>query len=431
MKKLILILFLIPVFLHAQFPVKISRPRVDAQWVLKNESKYFNKNINNLGTYPLIVGTGVTTNNAWRTATKPTVTANSWYGTSTIAQPDPGRRLVITKIVVQTTDQSQFALIHVYNRKQSLDGTNGSISQAGGINQIMGSQENAGGGSVTFDYAANPLMVTSGQSLSFYLYSQTTTGTNWNIYFEGYDLTDDANYNADFAMLILGNSIASQTGDTNMEPYIYRENGSINGIWGNIIQQHLQENGINIRRAVIGIGGTTAIDWDALVNSKRVQYWGVYDLVLCELGMNDCISDAGLTVTAGVDGNFKKAYKNIIHSYFRENPKGSFIANSITATDLSTRVATVATGIYAGQQRVVAYRQEIAAVVSELKAAYPTWDLQFADVSTAYTASQTTYFAETTIGTLTHPNTTLGQPAMAVILNSKVDLTQFYLNNHK
>lgn len=431
MKKLILILFLIPLFVHAQFPVKISRPKVDAQWVLKNESKYFNKNVNNLGTYPLVISTGISTNNAWRTATKPTVTANTWYGVSTIMQPDPGRRLAITRIVVQTTDQAQFALIQSYGKRQSLDASTGGISQVGTINQIMGSQESATGGSITFDYTANPLMITSGQFLNFYLYSQTTTGTNYNIYFEGYDLTDDANYNADYSMLILGNSISSQTTDVTVQPYIYRENGTINGIWGNIIQQHLQENGINVRRAVIGIAGTTSIDWDNLINSKRVQYWGMYDLVLCELGMNDCTSDAGLTVTSGVDGNFKKAYKNIIHSYFRENPRGSFIANSITATDLPSRIAAVASGIYAGQQRVVAYRQEIAAVVSELKAAYPTWDLQFADVSTAYTASQTTYFVETTVGTLTHPNTTLGQPAMAVILNSKVDLTQFYLNNHK
>lgn len=410
------------------FPIEIKKEPVDLDFALRNESNYILVAQNNMGILP-ILSNGNASNTDWRTQTKPTVTANTWYLAKTsLMVTNAGRRFVITSMHFETTDACQIGLSHFYDTGSTLSGTTGSISLAGGINSIFASQNIATGGVVTIDFKSKPLIISGSQRIDLFLLSTTTTGTNWNFWAEGYDITDDENYNASKTICVVGDSIASLCGENRELAYSKRENGTKTGIWGNIIQNNLLEDGIDSRLVSLGLGGTNTSQWDWFTNIGRLKYASLYELLIVNLGMNDCTSDNGLSTVDSVDGIYKKALKNIIRSYFRVNPKGTCILNSITASDLPSRITTVLTGMYTGQQRIVAYRAESALVVSELKAANPNWDLFLANTDTAYTSAQNTYFVETSAGTLTHPNVKLGQPAIAVKVWEKVLLSKFYLD---
>ena len=411
------------------FPVTVKKQPVDLDFALRNESNYLLVAQNNMGNLP-IISNGGTTNLNWKSQTKPTVTANAWYSAkASFLTTNAGRKLVITAMHFETTDACQIGLSHFYDTGSTLSGTTGSISVAGGANSIFASQNIATGGVVTIDFTSKPLIISGSQRIDLFLQSNTTTGTNWNFWAEGYDITDDENYNAPKTICVIGDSIASLCGENRALAYSKREDGTKTGIWGNIIQNNLLEAGINSRLVSLGIGGTNTSQWDWFTNIGRLKYASLYDMLIINLGMNDCSSDTGLSTITGIDGNYKKALKNIIRSYFRVNPNGTCILNNITASDLASRTTLVSTGIYAGQQRIVAYRLESALVVSELKVANQSWDLFLANTDTSYTSSQTTYFVETVGGTLTHPNIALGQPAIAEKVWEKVLLSKLYLEN--
>jgi hypothetical protein len=402
-------------------------------WILRNESQElplagFISSRGTINPY----GSLTTPSPSWRTATKPTIAADTWINPlNPIFQCDIGRRYVIKRIKISTTDDCEILIGKRAYKYTSPNVGGNAIILDRMIKLMLGSIKDTAGGEVVFDFTdGDYLTLRSGERLDFYYSRSGTTGTNYQLHIEGWSITNDDNYQAPFKIGVIGDSIGYATAAVGSLEYIEREDGTINGLWPFIIKNKLQKAGIESRLVNISQTGTDSSTWDFFANNGRLSPLNDANLLFVNLGMNDCNVDTGLSTVNGTDGTFKKYMKNVIRTYFRNNPSGSCIVNQITASDVSSKNANVASGIYAGTTRIVAYRTELGLVVSELKALNPSWDLHIAATDTAYTSAQTTYFGETeSAGSYIHPNSVLGQPALAAIQWAKVQQTQFYLNN--
>lgn len=388
--------------------------------IIATESRMLPRPVNNLGTVPFM-SEGNTSNAAWRSATPPTVTANSWrrYFLGLLA-PAMGRAFVVTSISVQATAACDLALLHFRNH-QSL------LARPPGINNLdcWNSSYVSGltaDGVCRFDFP-KPLIVRGGERIDLYGLTTTTTGINFQASFSGADITDDFDYDLSRVVLVVGDSISGVTSEATDFRYLRRENGTESGMWPFIVKARLAEAGKPSRIVNIGVGGTQSYEWDWLCSQGRLDHITAGALVI-NLGMNNATGDTGLTVTAGTDGPHKQALKNICRAYLRRNPGGSIVINSIPDTDVAIRLTAVPSGIYAGQTRLAAYRAENANVVSELAAAGV--DIQLARTDLAYTTGTPGAYISTELaGARTHPSGSVGQPAMAAQIWSALQTTKF------
>lgn len=402
-------------------PVDITNrsPR-SSEYLFGAESRMLPRPVNNLGAVAF-PSDGSTSNAAWRSATPPTVTANAWrryfFGLLT---PAMGRCFVVTSITAKVTAACELALLHIRNLQSLLAGTSG-INNLDGFNAVY-SGGTTGDGQYTWHFP-NGLYVRGGERVDFYGLTAGTTGFNFELSCTGVDLTDDFDYDLSRTVLVLGDSISGVTSEATDFRHLRREDGTESGMWPYIIKSRLSEVNKPARLVNIGVGGTQSYEWDWLCSQGRISHIAAGAMIV-NLGMNNATWDSGLPVTAGTDGPHKRALKNICRAYLRKNPGGSIVINSITDTDVSTRLANVASGIYAGQTRLAAYRAENAAVVSDLQSA--GIDIQLARTDLAYTtATAGAYISTESAGSRTHPSGAVGQPLMAARIWEALQATQF------
>lgn len=404
-------------------PAKVfdtARAPRSIEQLFATESRYLQRTLNTQG-QPSFASDGNAGNTGWRAAAPPTVTANTWkrylFGLLT---PAMGRCYVINSITVQATAACELQLLHFRNLQSLLAGTSG-ISNLDGFNGVyMGGT--TGDGSYTWTFP-NGLYVKGGERIDVYGFTSTTTGVNMQGSATGYDITDDFDFDQSRTMLVLGDSISGVTSEVGDFRYLKREGGTESGMWPFIVKARLAEAGKSSRVVNIAVGGTQSYEWDWLASQGRLDNINAQALVV-NLGMNNATGDVGLTQTAGSDGPHKKALKNICHAFLRQNPGRSIVINSITDTDLSTRLVNVASGIYAGQTRLAAYRSENAAVVSELAATGV--DIQLARTDLAYTtATASAFISSEGVGAKTHPSGAVGQPLMAARIWTALQATKF------
>lgn len=385
------------------------------------ESRFLQRTLNTLG-QPSFASDGNSANTGWRAAAPPTVTANAWkryiFG---FATPAMGRCYVINSITVQATGACELQVLHFRNLQSLLAGTAG-INNLDGFNGIyIGGT--TGDGSYTWNFP-NGLYVHGGERLDLYGFTTTTTGVNMQVSMLGYDITDDFDFDLSRTLLVIGDSISGVASEVGDFRYLKREDGTESGMWPFAVKDRLSGAGKSSRVVNISVGGTQSYEWDWLASQGRLDHIDAQAMVV-NLGMNNATGDAGLTVTAGVDGPHKKALKNICRAYLRRNQGRSIVINSITDTDVATRLALVASGIYAGQTRLAAYRAENAAVVAELAAA--GIDVQLARTDLAYTTATSGAFISTeSAGNRTHPSGSVGQPAMAARIWTALQATKFF-----
>jgi lysophospholipase L1-like esterase len=414
-----------------------QKNRLDQNYINLTEGQYVNIYSNSTGAsgFPTS-GTG-TTGVQWKTATPATTVANTWFRAQVNAiWPNCGRKIVVTRITINTTAAAQLGLflqsyINSSGGQMILDPAITAITNINAAGFYVRDQPSSTGGETVFDFSANPLIVKSGQKIDFYYNVTGTTGINWQFNYEGYEMSNDENYGAPFKFMVLGDSICGFTTDAGATQYTYREDGTTWGSWPYIVQQSLLRDKIDTYQRNVGVGGTSSPQWDYWFSYDKYNFKGI-DLLAINLGMNDATTPSYLTTVAGTDGIYKKSMKAIIRKYFEKNPNGACVVNNITSTDVTNRLTTVSGGIYNGYTQLAAYQAECAALVSDLNTSNPLWDLKLAPMNTAYTSAQTTYFIQPrTAGTNLHPNTTLGQPAMAIIFYNTVKTTKFWLKNHK
>lgn len=387
---------------------------------LKNESrKLYPSVINNIGTLPYI-SSGNTTNLGWKSATKPTITANSWVQMTNVFEPPCGRTYVIEGFDIETTDDCTICIQHEI-LPVSID-SNTATSNQNNFQQYLFSQLSTTGGIISHKFK-NPLLIKYGERLIFYYNRNSTTGTNWQISLNGgYDKTNDEDLYARIKLGFIGDSIFI-TSETRGLQYANRD-GTIIGQTPFILKSKLADIGKQVRIINLCIGGTMSGSWDDAISRGKIDSLKL-DLIICNLGMNDASITNNLSVSTGVDGFFKKSLKNIIRKYFLINPNGKFFLCSIPPTDETSRIATISVSSgtagfpYNGQQKVIAYRLEIQQVYNELVSTYPK--LFFVDISNAYTTSESA-FVETVTNTRIHANNTLGHPRIAQILYNLISI---------
>jgi lysophospholipase L1-like esterase len=412
-----------------------QKNRLDQNYLNLSEGQYINLGLNSQGA--LGFPTAGSPHADWKIATPPTTVAYTWFRAGLNAiWPNCGRKIIVTKVIINTTGAAQLGLfqqtyINAAGGQMILDPAITAITNINAAAFYVRDQPSSTGGETVFDFTAAPLIVKSGQKIDLYYNVTGTTGVNWQMYYEGYEMANDDNYGAPFKFMVLGDSICGFTADAGSTQYTYREDGTTWGSWPFIVQQNLLRDKIDTHQINVGIGGTSSPQWDYWTSYNKYDFKGV-DLLGINLGMNDATTSSYLTTVAGTDGIYKKSMKAIIRRYFEKNPNGSCVVNNITSTDEASRIATVSGGIYNGFTRIAAYQAECASIVSDLNTSNPSWDLKLAATNTAFTSAQTTYFIQPrTAGTNVHPNTTLGQPAMAIIFYNTVKTTKFWLKNHK
>jgi len=400
------------------FPVEIKKsiPSFIERFQIKNESrKIYPTIINNLGILPY-VSAGNTSFLAWRTAIPPTIASNSWVQLTNAFEPPCGRKLVFTgTIEIETTAECV-----VMMQQEVIPGAiDGSIahSLSNMFQQNIVSQTNPTGGVVKFEFSKEPLIVKFGERLIFYYNRTSTTGVNWEIRVNGgYEMTNDDDYELSKSLLFIGDSIMI-TSETRGLQYVKREDGTIFGQTPFILKNKFAELNKNPKIINLSQGGTNTPQWDDFISKGRIDILKS-DIGFITLGMNDCASNTGLSTAVGVDGYFKKSLKNIIRKFFLINPNSKLVLNTITATDETTRIATISgvgVGVagypYNGLVRRTAYNNEIAQVASEMNALGFS-NLHLCDISTAYTTAEAAFTDSPKI----HANNTLGHPRIAEII---------------
>ena len=392
-------------------PVAVSALR-DLRHVCATEGRKIIRAYNNLGQVP-VLSPGATSVTQWRAATPPTTTANAWYrAQAPLVIPVPGRAQVIYSIEVEVTAACDIAVSQFADRKQMLDASSGA-ALVEYFNAVHISSLPAAG-KYRFEWPEG-LVVRSGDRLDLYYLVTGTTGVNWQASASGYDITDDFDFDLP-AILVIGDSIGGVTADTNDVKYMCREDGTKNGMWPFIVKGDLADLGSRYRIINLSVGGTSSADWDFMASSGRLDGLKAAAMVV-NLGMNDASFATLLSTTAGVDGGTKRALKHLTRCFRRTNPSSPVVVNQITDTDTSGRLTSVAGGIYAGQTRLAAYRQDIAAAVTEMQAI--GWPVSLAATNTAYSAASGTAFLSTeSSGSRLHPNGGTGQPAMATIITT-------------
>ena len=426
------------------FPVS-DRIKRDLNWLKYSTSNRYYKIISNLGALGNIAAGG-TSGLAWKTQTKPTITANSWVTMSAGNAVGIGRSLYINKISIETTDACQIGY-RIYERYSSdmLNTFTGALFISGTFADNVKSINSSTGGIVEYNFD-EPIKLKYGQEISFYYSMNAVVGTNWQISIQGYDVTNDENLNAELMFGIIGDSICIVADTNEIEYGVNRSSGagtgnstgtSIHGTWGMITKKYLEATlGKQILYSNLGLGGTSTLEWE-----NRVTMGGLFkdwrpDYLNINLGMNDCASFNLISSTNGVDGIFKKAYKNILLSYFESNPSGKCVVNQVTDSDTATRTVLISVvgHLYNGLTYIQAIRQEVISLVNEFKISYPSYSLALADTSPAntYTATVDTatypynynYLVSEcflTGGAFLHPNTKVGQPKMAVKIKQAWD----------
>ena len=421
----------------ANFPVT-DRIKRDFNWLKYSSSNRYYKAISNLGNLPNISAGGTSGLN-WKTQTKPTITANSWITMSVGNTVGIGRAIYINKISIETTDDCQIGY-RIYERYSSdmLNSFTGSLFIAGTFMDTVKSINSVTGGIIEYDFD-EPLKLKYGQEISFYYVKNSVIGTNWQISIQGYDVTNDENLNAELMYGVIGDSICVVADTNEIEYGINRSAGagtgnsagtSIHGTWPMITKKYLESAlGKQILYSNLGLGGTSTLEWE-----NRCSMLGLFsnwrpDFLNINLGMNDCASFNLISSTAGVDGIFKKAYKNILLAYFESMPTGKCVVNQVTDSDTAVRTVVITTAghLYNGLTYIQAIRQEVIALVNEFKIAYPSYSLALADTSPANTYTATVDISTypynynylvsecfLTGGAFLHPNTKVGQPKMAV-----------------
>lgn len=375
---------------------------------------------NNLNSVAFLTD-GNTASSAWRTATPPTVTANAWkrYVLGAL-YPVPGRAYVVTSISAHVTASAELALMHVRDVQNPLAGTTGMQSLDTWDNVYTGFISGEGVYTWKFD---KPLIVRANERIDFYGLTQTTTGINYQLSYTGSEITDDFDYDLSGTVLVLGDSISGISGESVDVKYAVKSDGSEIGMWPFAIKAKLAGISKPSRIVNIGVIGSNSFQWAWMCDQGRIDSIKAGALII-NLGMNNASSDTGLPAAAGTDGAHKTAMKRIVAAYLRKNPGGSVVVNQVTDTDVAARLTAVASGVYAGQTRLAAFRAENAAVVSELAAAGV--DIKLARTDLAYTtATAGAYLSTESAGNRTHPSGSIGQPLMAAQIWSALQTTKF------
>lgn len=420
------------------FPVKIAQQPADINTVLRNESKKFYVALTNAGAFSNIssnVSVPKQTVNSiiypYYSVPQTAITKDTWITiNSRTVWPFAGRAIYIKKITVKFSHPSKLGIRTL--RDGSPYGLNGeAVLNFSGIfnDEVFDVPEVAK--PLVIDYTSNPKKVSYGEQLSFYYSRDEDLSTNWSVIIEGVEVANDESFDSKFMYGIMGDSFCITSDQKELE-YANRS-GSIHGIWPFICKAYLKENGIENRVSNIGIGGTDTTVWELSASNGLFRNWKP-DILSCNLGINDALQITYFCTTAGVDGIYKTAYKNIITAYFKARPDGCMIVNQIADSDKSALVSLFTFGIYNGLTKLAAIRLETTALVSELKALNPTWDLVLADTSPSqtYLSSEPLNYltGEQTSGNRLHPNARLGQPKLAVKINQAISATVFF-NKYK
>jgi len=378
-------------------------------------------------------GSGITDKNGWLYATPGTVTANAENAQFLVVQCPFGKKVIIDKINIQASGAADLHIFKYLNLNNTLDGTTGTVYLSTTYQVYNGNISGSSGGFYTIDFSKNPLILNCGEYLDFYWAVNSTTGVNWQLTFEGCQLWMGDNYDAKYKILQIGDSLCGQTELSSALPIVELASGTITGSWPMILQRKYQAAGFDVLTRNIGIAGTTTSQWAWKVANGHLDTPFKYaNLVRCSLGMNDTVSGtANLCPSHGTDGIYKKALKQIITAYFHINPKGSFIHPGIPNSAVSSANASYSgsNSDYSGKTIIQSYRIDLAAAISELKTANPTWDLAASDVSTAYPANATYCLASETSSTWEHPNAIAGQPAFANTVWAVEQTMGLYANN--
>lgn len=409
---------------------KVTTKKYSLEWALTNGSVKIQKQVNNLGV-PANMSGGITTNLAWRTAAKPTVTANSWNNMALgFILPSAGKTIYIRKIAITTTGAATVGMRHFEDgTTYGLDG-NTATNFTGAFWQRNIEFNTATTETKEIDFGKIPLKVRYKESISFFIYYPTTTGENWSIDIDAIETTNDENWDADFLFGVMGDSFCI-TSDTKEYEYSNRD-GVIHGIWPFIARQHLHDNGINVLLSNMGLGGTNAPYWESRANTGLFTAWQP-DILCVFLGRNDAGSVSAISTSVGTDAWYKKAIKGIARQYFRNVKKGCLIFCQTADTDVAAPLTLISGGMYNGLTQIAAIRLELIAAINELKAEHPEWDLHLADTSPGqtYLASDATNYvtAEQSVGSRTHANARIGQPKLAVKINQAISGSAFFGRN--
>jgi hypothetical protein len=406
------------------FPVRIT-PKWDLDWVLRNASTKPYLGVNNMGQLSPIANTGAQYM-AWKAAAKPAITANSWVQVLPQVTPTaPGKCLYVQKILIDCTDDSFWGIAN--NRLASTFALSAQTTigqQVGSFMNRTKDQPVATGGQVVFDFGWPGMKVPYGDKFGVYYSRTVATGTNYNISIEALEISNYFNFDAALMQGYMGDSFCG-VAEVGALEFAYR-NGNIHGTWPGIVTRHLRKNGIDVYPSNIGEGGTNSTYWEFRCANGLFNTWKP-DLLHCSLGMNDGASLGFISTVPGTDGIFKTAYKNIIRYYFEAVKKGCFVANQVTDTTSVAQMTPIVGGMYNGKTQVQAIREELIALIAELQAQHPEWDLHLADTSPAstYLSNQAVNFVEPA-DPKTHPTCDAGQPKIAVKVIEKTVQTLFY-----
>lgn len=385
----------------------LEKNKIDHEFIKNICSLYMSDNRSNVGTFGRILDS--IANPDWKAATPPNVPANTWKSIIPLSNTI-GRCLIVEKIIVQTSRDCQVSL--------SLSKGSSSLTQS--YTNFIRTQDNPSGGTVIFDFTANPLRVEY-DTTGGLLYSVTGTGTvpgiNYYVSGEWYSISNDTNLNADYHVGYMGDSFCNVSEAFARE---YVDDGTATqGQWTIITQTYLRSLGIDTFRSNIGQGGSNIGYWREFATKGLFRRW-CPDVVFCNVGINE-----GMTGITG--GTSKLWYKEIVRLYFKQNPNGCFCIINVADTDIAEKLAIVPSGPHAGKTFLVAIRDVLKEVYNEMLTEIPNADLVLADVNPAntYSASDASNFVETTAGTRLHPNTTLGQPKLANVINPAILSSRF------
>lgn len=419
-------------------PVDIQKEKVDINSILRNESiKYFRAYTNSGSFSTLTAGNSIPTQVVssvtypYYAVPQTAITKDTWINLSLgVILPVAGKSIYVKKITVKFSHPSKLGLRTSKNGSTyGIAGDSTPLILGVFADEVYDCPDATK--PIILDYTNNPKKVKYGEQISMWYSREENLSTNWSLIIDAVEVANDENINARFMYGVMGDSFCI-TSDAKELEYADRS-GAIHGLWHFIVNEHLRTNGIDSRISNIGLGGTNTTQWEIDVANGLFRTWKP-DILSCNLGINDANSVGYFSTVNGTDGIYKTAYKNIIKGYFKERPDGCMIVNQVADSDKSTLNTVFASGIYSGQTYLQAIRVETTALVSELKALYPTWDLVLADTSPIQTYLQSeplNYLtAEQGAGNRLHPNARLGQPKLAVKINEAVSTTAFF-NKYK
>lgn len=419
-------------------PVDIYKVKSDINSIIRNESTKLYRAYTNSGSFSTLTAGNSVPTQVVSSVTYPyyavpqvAITKDSWVNLSLgVILPVAGKTVYIKKITVKFSHPSKLGI-----RTSKNGSTYGIVGDSTPlINGVFNDEIHDCTDAkipIVLDYTNNPKKVKYGEQISMWYSRDEALSANWLLIIDAVEVANDENINARFMYGVMGDSFCITSDQKELE-YANRS-GSIHGLWHFIVNEYLRENGIDSRISNIGLGGTNTTQWEIDVANGLFRTWKP-DILSCNLGINDSASVGYFSTTIGVDGIYKTAYKNIISGYFRSVPKGCMVINQIADTDKAVQNTVFSSGIYSGQTYLQAIRLETSAIVSELKALNPSWDLVLADTSPSQTYLQSeplNYLtSEQGAGNRLHPNARLGQPKLAVKINQAIAGTLFF-NKHK